>query len=131
VRLEGGKGTITFSCAEAADRVLQGFKGSRIGEWDVILRPFANYQNNYTAFMANVNPALNEITFQQALRDYEPIISCKLHTSNSRIINATVTFATEYPPAYPERPSNASSQSTRPTRPSGSPSPPPPTSPST
>jgi hypothetical protein len=83
-----------------ADRVLGSFKGSRIGQWDVILRPFANHQNKFAAFMANVNPGLNEIQFQQILHEYEPIISCKLHSSNTRIINATVTFATEYPSPY-------------------------------
>jgi hypothetical protein len=51
--------------------------------------------------MANVNPALNEVQFQQLLHGYEPIISCKLHSSNTRIINATVTFATEYPITHP------------------------------
>jgi hypothetical protein len=111
--------------------VLKGFKGNRIGEWDVILRPFANYQNNFTAFMANINPALNEVQFQQLLHEYEPVISCKLHSSSSRIINATVTFGTEYFARHSGRPSNASSPSTRPTRASGPPSPARPTSRST
>jgi hypothetical protein len=67
VHLEGSKGTITFTSSEIADRVLKSFKGTRIGEWDVILRPFANYKDNFTAFMANINPALNEVQLQQLL----------------------------------------------------------------
>lgn len=95
IRLENGKGTVTFTSAEVADRVLKTFKGNRIGDWDVIIRPFANYKDNFTAFMANINPALNEVQLQQILHEYEPIISCKLQSSNSRIINAIVTFGTE------------------------------------
>lgn len=131
MRLEGGKGTVTFTSGEAADRALKGFKGGRIAEWDVILRPFANYQNNFSAFLANINPALNEVQFQQLLHEYEPIISCKLHSSTSRIINATVTFATEYASVHAGRPSSASSPSTRPTRACAPSSPAPPTSRST
>lgn len=108
VRLEGSKGTITFTSAEDADRILKNFKESRIGDWDVILRPFANYKDNFTAFMANINPSLNEVQLQQLLHEYEPIISCKLHSSTSRIINATVTFGSEYASPYLDNHSSAS-----------------------
>lgn len=62
--------------------------------------------------MANINPALNEVQLQQLLHEYEPIISCKLHSSSSRIINATVTFASEYPIPHIELHSNVCWQST-------------------
>jgi hypothetical protein len=39
-------------------------KAIRIGKYDVILRPFANYKDNFTAFIANINPALNEVELQ-------------------------------------------------------------------
>jgi hypothetical protein len=117
VRLENGKGTVTFTSAEVADRILKTFKGNKIGDWDVIIRPFANYKDNFTVFMANINPTLNEVQLQQILHEYEPIISCKLQSSTSRIINGTVTFGTEYLSAHLGRPTSVSLLNSRPINP--------------
>lgn len=60
IRLEGGKGPIIFTSSEAADRALKNFKTVKIDKYEVVLRPFANYKDNFTAFMANVRPNLTE-----------------------------------------------------------------------
>lgn len=62
--MEGGKGPIIFTSAEAADRVLKNFKTIKIDKYDVILRPYANYKDNYTVFMANIYPTINEVELQ-------------------------------------------------------------------
>jgi len=80
------------------EKVLKSFKGNKIGKYDVIIRPYAstNAKDIVSAFLGNISADIDEADLQKYLHDYEPIISCKIVTSNSRSINATVTFANEY-----------------------------------
>jgi RNA recognition motif-containing protein len=80
------------------EKILKGFKGSKIGKYDVIIRPYAstNSKDNISAFLGNISANIDEADLQKYLHEYEPIISCKIMTNNPRSINASVTFANEY-----------------------------------
>lgn len=92
------------------EKVLKGFKGSKIGKYDVIIRPYAstNAKDNVSAFLGNISANIDEADLQKYLHEYEPIISCKIMTNNARSINATVTFANEYIYNYLVIPSSVS-----------------------
>lgn len=57
--MDNGKATIVYTSAEVADRVLQTFKSGKIGNYEVVLRPFAN-KDSYTVFLSGLKPTVTQ-----------------------------------------------------------------------
>lgn len=53
IRVENNKASIVYTSSEVADRVLQNFKGGKIGKYEVVLRPYAN-KDSYTVFVGGL-----------------------------------------------------------------------------
>ena len=77
-----------------ADKVLNNFKGNKIGKYDVVLRPYAN-KDNHTAFLGGLKPSVTQADLQIAFKRYEPLVACSVQKTNMNIYNGTVTFGSK------------------------------------
>lgn len=89
--------TVVYTSAAAADKALQNFRGGKVGEYDITVRPYAN-KDSYTVFVGGLLPNIDNATLEQYFSEYQPMLSCSLapYNMSKPTRNATITFGSKY-----------------------------------